>query len=108
MNDTELLEVKAFCDWFIQNNEIIIKCASTADKDEKTLEYLDMFEENLTRVFAKFYKGKIKFGYGYDHKTDKWTLDLCHLNKKNLIQITKLIKENLSNVSDKWIINISK
>ena len=106
MNDMELLEVRAFCDWFIQNNESLINAANSESKE--ALDCIDIFESSLTKVFNRFYKGKVKFGYGFDHKVGKWTLDLCHLNKKNLVQITKLIKENLSGLSDRWVINISR
>ena len=103
-----MLEIKAFCDWFVQNNDAIIQSVDT-NNQELALKYQETFETGLNNIFENFYKGKIKFGYGFDHKTNKWTLDLCHMNKKNLVQIAKLIKEELSNrLDERWIINISR
>ena len=107
MNDT-MLEIKAFCDWFVQNNDAIIQSVDT-NNQELALKYQETFETGLNNIFKNFYKGKIKFGYGFDHKTNKWTLDLCHMNKKNLVQIVKLIKEELSqHLDDRWVVNISR
>ena len=107
MNDT-MLEIKTFCDWFIQNNDAIIQSVNT-NNQELAIKYQETFEIGLNNIFKKFYKGKIKFGYGYDHKINKWTLDLCHLNKRTLVQIVNLIKEELSKqLDDRWIISVMK
>jgi len=108
--EIDLIKIKTFCDWFIQNNEQIIESVKNSNKDRtKMMQYLDMVEAELAKVYNDFYKGEIHFGYGPNPKTNKWNLDLCHFNKKPLIKITTLIQEQLTKeLSDRWTINIMK
>ena len=80
--EIDLIKIEAFCDWFINNQEQIIKSVENAKND---------------------------FGYGPIPNSNKWMLDLCHFNKKPLIKITTIIKEKLDNkLSDKWVVNTMK
>ena len=103
-------KINEFCDWFVEHNDLINKSVLNSKNDRnKMIQYLDLVESKLAYVYSDFYHGEIHFGYGPVPKSDKWTLDLCHFNKKPLIKITSLIQENLSlKLQDKWIINIMK
>lgn len=108
--EIDINKVNEFCQWFIEHNELIIQSVLNSKNDRnKMMEYLDLVEAKLAILYSDFYKGEIHFGYGPISKSDKWTLDLCHFNKKPLIKITSLVQEQLSKVlSDKWEINIMK
>ena len=108
--EIDLLKINAFCDWFIQNSDLIIESVKNSNDDRATMmKYLDLVEAELAKVYNDFYKGEIHFGYGPNPKTNKWVLDLCHFNKKSLIKITTLIQEKLTNeLGDRWTINIIK
>ena len=111
MNDMKLLEIKTFCDWFVENNKNVIVQSFSNSKNErnKTFEYLDLYSTPYAVVFNNFCNGKIKFNYCYNHDKGKYILQLKHLNKKNLIEVTSLIRDILSKqLGTNWIINICK
>lgn len=54
MNDT-MLEIKSFCDWFLQNNDAIIQSVDT-NNQELALKYQETFEtgrNNILKIFIK-------------------------------------------------------
>ncbi len=108
--EIDLIKIEAFCNWFINNQEQIIKSVENAKIDRTLMmKYLDLVELELAKVYRDFYKGEIHFGYGPIPNSAKWMLDLCHFNKKTLIKITTIIKEKLDDkLSDKWVVNIMK
>lgn len=103
-------KVNEFCEWFILNNENIRESVLNCDKNKQLMyQYLNLVENKLTELYIDFYKREVHFGYGPIPNSDKFVLDLCHFNKKPLIEITKAVQEKLNKeLSDKWIVNISK
>ena len=103
-------KVNEFCEWFILNNENIRESVLNCDKNKQLMyQYLNLVESKLTELYIDFYKREVHFGYGPILNSDKFVLDLCHFNKKPLIEITKAVQEKLNKeLSDKWIVNISK
>ena len=103
-------KVNQFCDWFITNHESIRESVSNSKNNRELMfQYLDLVEKKLTELYIDFYKRDVHFGYGPIPNSDKFVLDLCHFNRKPLIEITKIIQDKLNTeLSDKWIVNISK
>ena len=103
-------KVNEFCEWFLLNNENIRESVLNCDKNKQLMyQYLNLVENKLTELYIDFYKREVHFGYGPIPNSDKFVLDLCHFNKKPLIEITKAVQEKLNKeLSDKWIVNISK
>lgn len=111
MNDMKLLEIKTFCDWFVENNRNVIfeSFSNSLNDRDKTVEYFDLYSTIYANIFNNFCSGKIRFNYSYNHDNGKFILNLSHLNKKSLIEVTSIVKEKLSQeLGANWIINISK
>lgn len=100
-------KVKVFCDWFIDNNKLIIESVeNSANNQEKMMSYLNEVERQLALIYADGYKKDIQFEYGFNTEENKWELNLFHLNNKFLIAATNEIAEILNDkLKETWLVN---
>lgn len=101
-------KVNSFVEWFVSNEERIRKSVENRESDRDTmLAVLDEVELQLGKVYRDGYNGRIEFDYGgMDHD---WELNLYHMNKKFLIEATKMISDEFDRFhSTIWKINISR
>lgn len=97
-----------FVDWFFENEAGIRSSVDNRETDRDTMmKMLDEVEAQLAKVYRDGYRGRIEFDYGGKEKD--WELNLYHLNKKYLIEVTKMIAEEFaSRASDIWKMNVSQ
>ena len=87
-------KVTKFVDWFFENEASIRSSVDNRETDRDTMmKMLDEVEAQLAKVYRDGYRGRIEFDYGGKEKD--WELNLYHLNKKYLIEATKMIAEEL-------------
>lgn len=103
-------KIDAFCSWFIANNDRIIASVENSRNDNDTMfKTLDEVEAQLAAVYRDGYKGEIQFEYGFNTGTDKWDLNLYHLNNKFLISATARISGIINRqLGDKWSVNTAR
>lgn len=101
-------KVTKFVDWFFENEASIRSSVDNRETDRDTMmKMLDEVEAQLAKVYRDGYRGRIEFDYGGKEKD--WELNLYHLNKKYLIEATKMIAEEFaSRASDIWKMNVSQ
>lgn len=101
-------KVTDFVNWFQLNEERIRKSVENKDNDhDGMMDVLDEVENQLAQIYRDGYAGNIEFDYG--GKDQNWELNLYHLNKRFLVEATKIIEDefNLAHIRF-WKINIGK
>jgi hypothetical protein len=103
-------KIEFFCNWFIENNEILIEPMKQNEQDiNSILESANEIRGCLAVPYRDGYKGNIEVEYGFNEQESKWELHLFHFNNVFLIKTTSMIKEYLeSRIGETWIVDISK
>lgn len=101
-------KVDSFVEWFFSNEERIRKSVENRESDRDTmLAVLDEVELQLGKVYRDGYNGRIEFDYG--EMDQDWEFNLYHMNKKFLIEATKMISDEFDHFHSMiWKINISR
>lgn len=103
-------KIVAFCNWFIENNGILIESMLQKSQDINSIfESMNELRRCLAMPYRDGYKGNIGFEYGFNEQENKWELSLFHLNDTFLIKVTSMIQEYLEpRIGETWIIRVSK
>lgn len=98
----------AFAAWFAENEERIRKSVENRETDrDGMLAVLDEVEVQLALVYRDGYRGEIEFDYGGEGQ--EWELNLYHLNRKFLVDATRMIESELrARQLPFWRINVSE
>ncbi len=103
-------KIEFFCNWFIENKEIIIEPTKQKEQDiNDILQSVNEIRAYLVVPYRDGYQGDIELEYGFNQQENKWELSLFHKNNAFLIKIILTIKEYLEfRIGETWIVNISK
>ena len=85
-----------FCEWFIENNRIIIDSFEKIPQDTDQIQYaLYEIQACLAVPYRDGYKGNIELEIGYNESENKYELRLFHLNNRYLIKVSLMIRDYL-------------
>jgi len=103
-------KIDFFCNWFIENNEILIEPMKQKEQDITSIfDSVNEIRACIALPYRDGYKGEIELEYGFNAKENKWELCLFHMNNAFLVKTTSMIKEHLeSRIGENWIIRISE
>ena len=85
-----------FCEWFIENNQIIIDSFEKKPQDTEQIQHvLYEVQSCLAVPYRDGFKGDIELEIGYNKSENKYELRLFHLNNRYLMNVSWMIKDYL-------------